>query len=111
MLRGKIHPGIVSPEMFDVVKRDISRRDDEGRYHSCANCFSGKMISGCYGLAYGSKVQVSCIPTETGIVCRKLRGKEGMEEIRNLFHEAGLLIEPGSADPRHMGWNQQRNAP
>jgi sortase B len=45
------------------------------------------------------------------LVCRKLRDKEGMEEIKNLFHEASLLIEPGSADPRHMGWNQQRNAP
>jgi DNA invertase Pin-like site-specific DNA recombinase len=50
------HPGIVSSEMFDMVQREIARRDGEGKYHSGVSCFSGKIICGCCGSAYGSKV-------------------------------------------------------
>ncbi len=50
------HPGIVSPEIFDMVQREIARRDGEGKYHSGVSCFSGKIICGCCGSAYGSKI-------------------------------------------------------
>lgn len=50
------HPAIVLPEIFDMVQREIARRECEGKYHSGANCFSGKIICGCCGSAYGSKV-------------------------------------------------------
>ena len=50
------HPAIVSPNIFDMVQREMSRRGSEEKYHSGANCLSGKIICGCCGSAYGSKV-------------------------------------------------------
>jgi len=50
------HPGIVSPEMYDLVQSEIRRHRSNGGTRSGTHCFSGKIIcSECGGL-FGSKV-------------------------------------------------------
>ena len=48
------HPAIVTAEQFDMVQRELAER--KGKTHSGAYAFSGKIICGCCGNAYGSKV-------------------------------------------------------
>ena len=50
------HPAIVSPEMYDLVQQELARRKSQKRPHSGSSIFSGKIICGCCGNTYGSKV-------------------------------------------------------
>ena len=50
------HPAIVSPEMFDAVQKELAHRKSQKRPHSGSSIFSGKIICGCCGNTYGSKV-------------------------------------------------------
>jgi len=50
------HPAIISAEMFDVVQKELARRKEQKRPHSGSSIFSGKIICGCCGNIYGSKV-------------------------------------------------------
>jgi hypothetical protein len=50
------HPGIVTPEVFDLVQTEIKRRKSRGGKHSRIYPFSGRVIcgecSGVYGEQY-----------------------------------------------------------
>jgi hypothetical protein len=48
------HPAIISSEAFDTVQRELEAR--KGKMHSGTYIFSGKVLCGCCGNAYGSKV-------------------------------------------------------
>jgi len=48
------HPAIISAEAFDEVQRELEGR--KGKMHSGTYIFSGKVLCGCCGNAYGSKV-------------------------------------------------------
>lgn len=50
------HPAIVSSEMFDLVQQELERRKAQKRQTNGTSIFSGKLICGCCGNAYGSKV-------------------------------------------------------
>ena len=50
------HPAIISPKMFDIVQKELARRKEQKRPHSGSSIFSGKIICGCCGNIYGSKV-------------------------------------------------------
>ncbi len=50
------HPAIIPPEVFEIVQGEIAARKAAGRQNSSAHCFSGKVICGECGGAYGSKV-------------------------------------------------------
>ena len=49
------HPGIVTPEVFDITQHEMKRRKAIG-YTSRTSCFSGKIVCGECGGFYGSKV-------------------------------------------------------
>ena len=50
------HPAIVSSEMYDLVQQELERRKDQRRQHNGTRLFSDKLICGCCGHPYGSKV-------------------------------------------------------
>ena len=50
------HPAIVSSEMYDLVQQELERRKDQRRQHNGTGLFSDKLICGCCGHPYGSKV-------------------------------------------------------
>ena len=50
------HPAIVEPEVFDLVQEELERRKQTGRVHRGTSCFAGKLVCGCCGGLYGSKV-------------------------------------------------------
>ena len=50
------HPAIVSSEMYDLVQQELERRKDLRRQHNGTGLFSDKLICGCCGHPYGSKV-------------------------------------------------------
>ncbi len=50
------HPAIVTAEMYDMVQQELARRKMAGRQHNGTSCFSGKVLCGCCGGVYGSKV-------------------------------------------------------
>ena len=50
------HPAIVSSEMYDLVQQELERRKNQRRQHNGTGLFSDKLICGCCGHPYGSKV-------------------------------------------------------
>lgn len=50
------HPAIITPEVFDLVQREINKRKNVKGYKTGGGCFSGKIICGERGSFYGSKV-------------------------------------------------------
>ena len=50
------HPAIVPADMFEMVQEELARRKEEGKQHNGTSIFSGKIICGCCGERYGSKV-------------------------------------------------------
>jgi DNA invertase Pin-like site-specific DNA recombinase len=49
------HPAIINKETFDLVQYEINRMKHSG-YSNCTSIFSGKIICGKCGAAFGSKV-------------------------------------------------------
>lgn len=50
------HPGIITPEVFDLVQHEFKKRRNAKGYKTGGGCFSGKIICGECGSFYGSKV-------------------------------------------------------
>jgi site-specific DNA recombinase len=50
------HPGIVSPEVFDLAQNEMNRRKAATGHQNGNTCFSSKIICGECGGVYGSKV-------------------------------------------------------
>ena len=50
------HPPIIDPEEFELVQAEITRRKTIGKVYSSSNIFSTKIVCGCCGGFYGSKV-------------------------------------------------------
>jgi len=50
------HPGIVTPEVFDLVQDEIKRSTTETKYHSTAGCFASQIVCGECGGRYGRRV-------------------------------------------------------
>ena len=50
------HPAIIAPEAFEMVQRELERRDKSRGRHSGVHLFSGRIQCGQCGNWYGSKV-------------------------------------------------------
>ena len=50
------HEAIISPADFELVQAEIARRKKLGMLYSCGGAFSSKIICGCCGSFFGSKV-------------------------------------------------------
>ena len=50
------HPAIIDPEEFELVQAEVMRRKVLGKAYSSSNLFSSKLICGCCGGYFGSKV-------------------------------------------------------
>lgn len=50
------HPAIITPDVFDMVQRELARRDQSRGRHSGVHLFSGRIKCGQCGNWYGSKV-------------------------------------------------------
>ena len=50
------HPAIIEPDVFDMAQDELARRKQAGRSHHGTSCFAGKLVCGCCGGLYGSKV-------------------------------------------------------
>lgn len=50
------HEAIISPEIFAMVQREMTKRDRGQKYHSSVHAFSSKICCGHCGSWYGSKV-------------------------------------------------------
>jgi site-specific DNA recombinase len=50
------HPGIITPEVFDLVQHEFKKHRSAKGYKTGGECFSGKIICGECGSFYGSKV-------------------------------------------------------
>ena len=50
------HPAIVEPEVFDMAQEELARRKQANQAHRGTSCFAGKIVCGCCGGLYGSKV-------------------------------------------------------
>ena len=50
------HPAIIEPRAWDEVQRIMRQRKASGKRHDCSSPFSGRVICGDCGTAYGSKV-------------------------------------------------------
>jgi DNA invertase Pin-like site-specific DNA recombinase len=50
------HPAIVEPDIFDLAQAEMKKRKSSGKQSSSVHPFSGKIICGECGNAYGSKV-------------------------------------------------------
>lgn len=53
------HPAIVPADMFEMVQQELSRRKLLGKQHNGTSVFAGKIVCGCSGERYGSKVSHS----------------------------------------------------
>jgi hypothetical protein len=71
------HPAIIDPETFDLVQSEIKRRGQLGRRQSSDNPFSAKIICGCCGGFYGSKVWHSADKHRTSIWQCNRKYKDG----------------------------------
>ena len=71
------HPAIIEPEVFDMAQDELARRKQAGRSHHGTSCFAGKLVCGCCGGLYGSKVWHSNgqIPPRHLAVQRQIQGK------------------------------------
>ncbi len=50
------HPAIVPADMFEMVQQELARRKLLGKQHNGTSVFAGKIVCGCCGERYGSKV-------------------------------------------------------
>lgn len=50
------HPAIITPDVFDMIQRELARRDQSRGRHSGVHLFSGRIKCGHCGNWYGSKV-------------------------------------------------------
>lgn len=50
------HPAIVPADMFEMVQQELARRKLNGKQHTGTSVFAGKIVCGCCGERYGSKV-------------------------------------------------------
>ena len=50
------HEAIIPPETFDIVQAELERRKESAKKHSGKSIFSGKIICGECGAAYGPKI-------------------------------------------------------
>ena len=50
------HPGIISREVFDLVQLEMKRRKGKSRHTSAKSLFSNRLVCGCCGGTFGSKV-------------------------------------------------------
>lgn len=50
------HPAIITPDVFDMAQRELTRRDQSRGRHSGVHLFSGRIKCGQCGNWYGSKV-------------------------------------------------------
>jgi site-specific DNA recombinase len=50
------HPAIIEPRAWDEVQRIMRQRKASGKRHDCSSPFSGRVICGDCGTAYGAKV-------------------------------------------------------
>ena len=50
------HPGIITPEQFDMAQQELAERKNEGRQHSSKSIFTSRLVCGCCGGFFGSKV-------------------------------------------------------
>lgn len=50
------HEAIISPEIFAMVQREMTKRGSGKKYHSSVHAFSSKIRCGHCGSWYGSKV-------------------------------------------------------
>ena len=50
------HPGIISREVFDLVQLEMKRRKGKSRHTSAKSLFSDRLVCGCCGGTFGSKI-------------------------------------------------------
>ena len=50
------HEAIITPEQFDMAHQELEERNKEERQHSSKSIFTSKIVCGCCGGLYGSKV-------------------------------------------------------
>lgn len=50
------HPAIIPAYMFEMVQQELARRKLNGKQHNGTSVFAGKIVCGCCGEKYGSKV-------------------------------------------------------
>ena len=50
------HPAIVPADMFEMVQQELARHKLLGKQHNGTSVFAGKIVCGCCGERYGSKV-------------------------------------------------------
>lgn len=50
------HPAIVPADMFEMVQQELARRKLLGKQHNGTSVFAGKIVCGCCGERFGSKV-------------------------------------------------------
>ena len=50
------HEAIITPEQFDMAQQELEERKKEERQHSSKSIFTSKIVCGCCGGFYGSKV-------------------------------------------------------
>lgn len=72
------HPAIIDPETFDLVQSEIKRRQELGQQQNSDSPFSAKIICGCCGGFYGSKVWHSADKYRTNIWQCNRKYKDGM---------------------------------
>ena len=92
------HPGIISREVFDLVQLEMKRRKGRSRHTSARSLFSDRLVCGCCGGTFGSKVWHSNDPYRKVIWrCNRKYDRKGTacpnrhleeKEIRKAFVEA-----------------------
>lgn len=50
------HEAIITPEQYDMAQQELEERKKEERQHSSKSIFTSRLICGCCGGTYGSKV-------------------------------------------------------
>lgn len=50
------HEAIITPEQYDMAQQELEERSKEERQHSSKSIFTAKIVCGCCGGFYGSKV-------------------------------------------------------
>ena len=92
------HPGIISREVFDLVQLEMKRRKGKSRHTSAKSLFSDRLVCGCCGGTFGSKVWHSNDPYRKVIWrCNRKYARKGNacpnrhleeKELREAFVEA-----------------------
>ena len=82
------HPAIIEPEVFDMAQDELARRKQAGRSHHGTSCFAGKLVCGCCGGLYGSKVP-RLYQILVGMLAKDIRDKT--KERRSLLSEKKSL--------------------